>query len=108
MVNVLFGKKSFDLVSVSLNGHAESVDEGYDLVCSAVSAISQTILIGILDVLKLKVDYSIEDGFLSFSLEELPEDSIKECQVLMKTMLLGLNSVEMSYGEHINVKVEEV
>lgn len=108
MVNVIFVKKSFNLVSVSLNGHAESVDEGYDLVCSAVSAISQTVLIGILDVLKLKLSYSIKDGFLSFSLEGLPDENIEECQVLMKTMLLGLNSIEMSYGEHINVKVEEV
>ncbi|MCT8978256.1 ribosomal-processing cysteine protease Prp [Clostridium sp. CX1] len=108
MVDVVFSKKACGLVSVSLKGHAESVDEGYDLVCSAVSAISQTMLIGILEVLKFQVDYSIDDGFLSFSLENLSHKNIKDCQVLMETMLLGLKSVETSYGEYINVKVEEV
>ena len=39
---------------------------GYDIVCSAISAISQTILIGIIEVLKLKAKYSLDDGFLSF------------------------------------------
>lgn len=108
MVSAEFKKKSCNLVSVALKGHAESVDEGYDLVCSAVSSISQTILIGIVEVLKLKIDYSIDDGFLSFSLENLSIDNIRECQVLMQTMLLGLKSVELGYGEYIKVKVEEV
>lgn len=108
MVTVDFKKKSCNLVSVTLKGHAESVDEGYDLVCCAVSSISQTILIGIVEVLKLKIDYSIDDGFLSFSLEDLSIDEIKECQVLMETMLLGLKSVELNYDEYIKVKVEEV
>jgi uncharacterized protein YsxB (DUF464 family) len=108
MVNVTFKKKSCDLVSVVIKGHAEFVDEGYDMVCSAISSVSQTILIGILEVLKLKVNYSIEDGFLNFSLEELHNVDIKQCQVLMKTMLLGLKSIEIGYGEYINIKVEEV
>lgn len=108
MVNVIFRKESCNLVSVKLKGHAESVDEGQDLVCASVSVISQTILIGITEVLNFKIDYSIDDGFLSFSLEDLSEDDIGKCQVLMETMLLGLKSVEIGYGEYINVKVEEV
>lgn len=108
MVNVLFEKKDSNLVSVSMNGHAESVDEGYDMVCCAISAISQTILIGLLEVLKLKATYSLDDGFLNFSIEKFPDKDIEQCQVLMKTMLLGLRSIEIGYGEYINIKVEEV
>lgn len=108
MVNVIFNKKDRDLVSVKMVGHAESVDEGYDMVCCAISTISQTILIGILEVLKLKITYSLDDGFLNFSLERLPDEDIRRCQVLMETMLLGLKSIEIGYGEYIKIEVEEV
>jgi uncharacterized protein YsxB (DUF464 family) len=110
MVNVIFEKKNSNLVSVSMNGHAESVDEGYDMVCCAISTVSQTVLIGLIEVLKLKITYSLEDddGFLSFSIEEFPYEVVKECQVLMQTMLLALKSIEIKYGEYIKIEVEEV
>lgn len=109
MIEAVFNKKSDNLVSVIIKGHAESVEQGYDMVCSAVSAISQSILIGITEVLKLNIKYSLEDGFLSFSLDDIDENDILKCQVLMKTMLLGLKSIEISFSEYIVVKeVEEV
>jgi uncharacterized protein len=108
MVNVVFNKKDRNLVSVSMSGHAESVDEGYDMVCCAISTISQTILIGVLEVLKLKITYSLDDGFLNFSLEKLPNEDIEKCQVLMETMLLGLKSIEIGYSGYIKIEVEEV
>lgn len=108
MVNVIFNKRDRDLVSIRMVGHAESVDEGYDMVCCAISTISQTILIGILEVLKLKITYSLDDGFLNFSLEKLPDEDVAKCQVLMETMLLGLKSIEIGYGEYIKIEVEEV
>lgn len=108
MVNVIFNKKDCNLVSVSMSGHAESVGEGYDMVCCAISTISQTILIGVLEVLKLKITYSLDDGFLNFSLEKLPDEEIRKCQVLMETMLLGLKSIEIGYSGYIKIEVEEV
>ncbi|OAA91540.1 ribosomal-processing cysteine protease Prp [Clostridium coskatii] len=108
MIEAFFKRESCNLVSVVLKGHAESVNQGYDMVCSAVSAISQTTVIGITEVLKLKLKYSIKDGFLSFSLKDMKQDDILKCQVLVKTMLLGLKSIEFNFSEYINVKVEEV
>ncbi|MFL0195782.1 ribosomal-processing cysteine protease Prp [Clostridium sp. WILCCON 0269] len=108
MIEALFEKKSCNLISVELKGHAESVEQGYDLVCSAASAISQSIVIGITEVLKLNLNYSLKNGFLSFSLKDMAEDDILKCQVLMKTMLLGLKSIEVSFGEYISVKEMEV
>ena len=109
MIKAVFNKKSGNLISVVIKGHAESAEQGYDMVCSAVSAISQSILIGITEVLKLNVKCSLEDGFLSFSLDNINENDVSKCQVLMKTMLLGLQSIEISFSEYISVKeMEEV
>ncbi len=36
-----------------MSGHAGSTDQGYDMVCSAISAVSITIANGITEVLKI-------------------------------------------------------
>ena len=78
------------------------------LVCSAVSAVSQSTVIGITEVLKLDLDYSIDDGLLSFSLESMKKEDILKCQVLVETMLLALKSMEINFSKYISVKVKEV
>lgn len=108
MTNVIFKKRNENIISFEIEGHAGFDEYNKDIVCSAISVVSQTTLIGILEVLKINVDYCIEDGFISLSLEENHEEEIIKCQILLKTMLLGLKSVELAYGDYINVKVKEV
>lgn len=96
------------MVSALLQGHAEYSKGKYDLVCSAVSAVSQSTVIGITEVLKLDLDYSIDDGLLSFSLESMKKEDILKCQVLVETMLLALKSMEINFSKYISVKVKEV
>ena len=109
MINVKVLKKDDNIVFIETKGHAEYDEYGKDIVCSAVSALCTAILNGIIDVLHIEPEYSIhEDGFLSISLKRLTIDEIKVCQVLMKTLLLGLQNIETGYSEYINLKVEEV
>ena len=74
----------------------------------SISAISQTTIIGIEEVLKIKVKYDMDDGFLNLNLEGQTLEDIERCQVLLETMILGLKSVEITYGKYIKVEVEEV
>lgn len=46
-----------------MSGHAGSTDQGYDMVCSAISAVSITIVNGITEVLKINPLIKEEDGF---------------------------------------------
>ena len=108
MVNAVFRKNSKNIVSVSLSGHAEFSSDGYDMVCSAVSAVSLTIANGITEILKVKPKIIMEDGFLSLYLEKLSKEDTEKCQLLLETMLIGLKSIEISYNKHIRVEVEEV
>lgn len=109
MISINFSEKENNLVSMKASGHAGFDEYGKDIVCSAVSALSVAILNGITDVMHFKPDFYIdEDGFLSISIENLHIEQIKACQVLMETLLLGLQNIEINYGEYINVKVEEV
>lgn len=108
MINAVFKRNNGNIVSVNLSGHAESVDEGYDMVCSAVSAVSLTIANGITEVVKVKPHLSLEDGFLSMDFTTLSKEDIANCQILLQTLFIGLKSIEESYGDYISIKVEEV
>ncbi|MDF2884377.1 MAG: ribosomal protein [Clostridiaceae bacterium] len=109
MINVEVLKKNNNIVFIETKGHADYDEYGKDIVCSAVSALCTTTLNGIIEVLHIEPEYSIHDnGFLSIGLKRLTMDEIKACQVLMKTLLLGLQNIEIGYSEYINLKVEEV
>lgn len=110
MTNVKFYKRSDKFIGFKLNGHAspEELDLDIDLTCAAISAISQTTLIGILEVLKIDAVYKIEDGFLDLTLENQSSEDIEKCQVLLETMLLGLKSIEFTYSDYIKLELEEV
>ena len=106
------------------SGHALSREEientigdAYDLICNSVSVLSQSVVIGIEEVLELPVKYEINDGYLSLNLSELKEDEIEKGQVLLKTFEKSMESVmmslESSFGKnkrnkYINLKNEEV
>jgi uncharacterized protein YsxB (DUF464 family) len=110
MIKIEFVRSSGKIVSFKIKGHAMPKDAEVDenLICAAVSAISQTTVIGFEEVLKIKVKYEIEDGFLNVNLENQTLKDIERCQVLLETMILGLKSIEITYGEYIKVETEEV
>lgn len=110
MVNAKFIKRNGNIVKATISGHAEyaTKQDKYDMVCSAVSAVSLAIANGISDVLKVHCNIYASDGFLNVDLEEISLCDIQKCQVLMETMLLGLKSIELEYSDYIKVKVEEV
>jgi uncharacterized protein YsxB (DUF464 family) len=110
MVKVEFFRSSGKIVSFKIKGHAQPKEEqlDVDLICAAISAISQTTVIGIEEVLKIKVKYDIEDGYLNLNLDDVILEDIERCQVLLETMLLGLKSIEFTYGDYIKVETEEV
>lgn len=110
MTSVKFYKKSDKFIGFKLYGHAapRELDLDVDLTCAAISAISQTTLIGVLEVLKIEATYKMEDGFLSLTLDNQSSEDVERCQVLLETMLLGLKSIEFTYSDYIKVELEEV
>ena len=110
MVKVEFVRRKGKIVSFKIKGHAQPKEKqlDVDLICNSISVISQTTVIGIEEVLKIKVKYVIDDGFLNLNLEDQTIEDIERCQVLLETMILGLKSIEITYGEYIKVEIEEV
>lgn len=112
MININFNKKSGNLISYSVDGHAEYISDGTtvydDVVCGVVSNLAQVTILGVTEVLGLDAKYIAEEGHITLNLEALNSEEIDKSQVLMETMLLGLTNLELSYSEYIKVLVEEV
>lgn len=111
MIRVILKNKDENIVEFEIKGHALSQSEidsttgdAFDMICNSISVLSQSILIGITEVLGFNANYKIQDGFLSLNLNNLSKDEIVKSQVLMKTFELSLQSIVMSLDESIGNK----
>lgn len=88
-------------------GHAGYGDYGHDIVCAAVSAITQTTVLGLLEHVGAEAAVTQAPGRLECMLAE-DEQSAEAVQALLATMALGLREVERQYPKHVRVRDVEV
>ena len=124
MVKIIILKQEDISLGFKIEGHALSREEiesttgdAYDMICNSVSVLSQSVVIGMQEVLKLPIKYEINDGFLSLNLSNLKEEEIDRAQVLLLTFEKSLESIMMSLeagfgknrrNKYIKIKFEEV
>ena len=88
-----------------VQGHAEAAEPGQDIVCAAISALTQTTLLGLETYLAVKPVWKVEDnGYLECWLpENLSAADAEKAALLLGTLELGLQSMEESYGQYLKV-----
>jgi len=103
MIKIIILKNKGLSLGFKIEGHALSREEientigdAYDLICNSVSVLSQSVLIGMEEVLKIPIKYEVNDGFLSLDISKLNEDEICKGQVLLLTFEKSLESLMMS------------
>jgi len=99
-----------EIVEFVATGHAGSGPYGHDLVCSAVSAVVQTAVCGLKEVLDLRPMVEQKSGFLRCRLapaEQTAEEREKG-QVVLATMVAGLKGIAASYPGYLVVKERTV
>ena len=87
-------------------GHAEYSDEN-DIVCAAVSAMTINCMNSIeefTDTL-FYCDSNETDGMISF---RITENNGADAQLLLKSLVLGLQNMESNYEKYIDLSFEEV
>lgn len=107
MIRCDFFTKNNLIVGYIIDGHAEYAEHGQDIICSAVSVLAQSIANGISEVIKIKSIIEVEDGLLSLSLRRNSIEEIKQCQVLLETLMINIRDLENTYSDFIKVVVKE-
>lgn len=84
-------------------GHAGYGEYGQDIVCAAVSAITQTTVLGLMRHLHLPIKVRQAPGHLECMLKNDASGSDGAAQALFETMVLGVSEVERQYPEQVRL-----
>ncbi len=85
-------------------GHVGIDKKGKDVVCAAVSAITQATIIGLEEVLGEKIEYNIEDGSIECTLQGKMECAQRMVETLHKTS----KQLSIQYPKNLSVSEVEV
>ena len=98
------------LLGYRANGHSGYAEAGADIVCAAISALTQTTLNGLKNVLKAPVMFDQDDdgAFIEAILTpEASEDQIRQEQLLLVTLLEGLQAIQREYPRNLRMIFKE-
>lgn len=107
MIHVIVVRKENLIFSIELSGHAESGPYGYDLVCAAVSGVSMGMINAVMKLteMDLNIEQGGEGGYLKVTFPTLqPNNELEKAQLLLEGMLVSLKSIELDYGEFIQLQ----
>lgn len=82
-----------------LSGHAGYADEGQDIVCAGVSALSIAASNGLEHFLSVPPKIQERDGYLACHLEGIQEQELEKAQWILQTMALGIEQIQSAYGQ---------
>ncbi|WMM23544.1 ribosomal-processing cysteine protease Prp [Tissierella sp. MB52-C2] len=113
IVAKIFRDEKNKIKKYTIEGHANYDSYGKDIVCAAMSVLSQTTLLSLVKVCGIDektIKYSIDDiGFLSVELpNNIEDDKLEKTQILLESLVVGIKSIIESYPEYVTLKNGEV
>ena len=107
MTKVEIFRKNGNIIGYKASGHSGYSEQESDIICSAISTSLQMTLIGIQEVLKLKVDFKINDGFLDVDLKNISQDKLTQTNILTESMAMFLKELTKQYPKYIRLVEKE-
>ena len=81
---------------------------GYDLVCCAVSALTQTGVNALVSVAGVKPEVEVRDGYLKCILPDgMDEKTSQSAQIVLRTIMTGLTDIQKIYPNLIRIQQKE-
>lgn len=107
MTKVEIFRKNGNIIGYKASGHSGYSEQGSDIICSAISTSLQMTLLGIQEVLKLKVDFKVNDGFLDVDLKNISLDKLTQTNILTEAMAIFLKELTKQYPKYIRLVEKE-
>ena len=101
--------ESGEMAGFEAGGHAGAKRvRGYDLVCCAVSALTQTGVNALVSVAGVKPEVEVRDGYLKCILPQGMEEKASEsAQIVLRTIMTGLTDIQKIYPNLIRIQQKE-
>lgn len=81
-------------------GHAGAGPRGNDIVCAAVSVLTDSVFLGLEKHLHRAMSWKADSGNISVSLQDEPDNMT---EAILATMVLGLSEIQKAYPEKIRI-----
>ena len=105
MIKVQVKKKHKQIVSFTMEGHAEFAEHGKDLVCAGASAVAFGginaiyALSGITPIIE-----QAESGYIKCTLpDNLSDEAFEKATLLLESIIVSLQTIERDYEDYIQV-----
>ena len=108
MTKIKFFKKLDMFVGYEISGHTGYADSGEDILCSAISSLTQGVALGITKVCNIDASIVRDDdsGYLKIELPKIISDiDIQKVQVLFETLYVSLKDLVEGYSDYISMEV---
>ena len=110
MTKIKFFKVQDGYNGFECSGHTVYAKSGKDILCAAISSITQSCVMGITKVLKInaKVNKDDDSGYLKIELpNNLNKEDFIKSQVLFDTLYISILDLMEGYSKYISMEVIE-
>ena len=84
---------------ITVSGHAEYAEPGKDIVCAAISTLTQVLIASVEELTAAKIKTAVTSGYTDIVIEE----STERAQVLIDSFFIGCQMVADQYPEYVRV-----
>ena len=99
--------KDGHITALVADGHTDYGVKGEDIVCAALSSIIQTAALGLMQVAGIELELTRRDGqgYLAFKVRELSERQRYDADIILNTMLLGIDDLYQGFSDYIDLNI---
>ena len=100
MTRIVILFRNGQITGFKSSGHADYAEEGSDIVCAAVSALTTCCVNALETVAKVTPRVKVKDGLLEVL---LPGTDSHDAQVILRSMVQGLRDVSEEYPAYVHL-----
>lgn len=93
MISVIIFKSNKQTNGIKVTGHSGYAEAGSDIVCASISALAQSVCVGLENVLKVKPKIKIEDAYLECFVSNNTEKQNEKVQLIFDTFEQSVNAI---------------
>ncbi len=104
MIRLTLKDKQNSFECFTVEGHSTLGKKGNNLLCAGVSTLTQSILLGFQQVLKIHPVIQKSDGYLYCNFPDTLENRIADgVNLLIMTMICGFQDLKMQFPDEIEI-----
>ena len=104
--NGLLVKSGANSITIEISGHSGQGQKGFDIVCAGISALTQTLIISITKLIKIKQNVIKNNGLLKTEiiLKETDTEQNSKLILILETLLIGLLEINKEYPGSVEIE----